>query len=173
MQLQLGFLLSVIALCNAAALPAVQDSNVPRRLPLHEHIAASDYSLNTELKRRATVEGSVSVSLRLVDSGYCGHISIGSQDKSIVTLFDLNTSRLSALASNLTTNIEGTYDPSLSDTAVDLSETFEVTISSTTLTGVVYEDSVVVGGTSPHKFDLISRAESFKTIIRVYSRDSG
>lgn len=41
----------------------------------------------SELDRRSLQDCGVSVPLQLIDSDYCGNISIGSQDQSIVVLF--------------------------------------------------------------------------------------
>jgi hypothetical protein len=157
MYCQLGFLLYCVAICHAAVLPRLFHNDGLHQRSLDFHDAVPPYSFNTEMQRRDIPAGSILVDLQLVDSAYCGNISIGSQDKSIVTLFDLNTSRLSALSSNLqycadsnqcssAITISDNYDPSLSSTAVDSSVSFQVSIMTSTLSGVVYEDSVSIGG---------------------------
>jgi hypothetical protein len=161
----LGFLLYCTIICHAAVLPSTNDDHLHRQ-SLQEHNTISAYSFNTE--RRDISVGSLVVNLELVGSGYCGNISIGSQDKSIVTLFDLNTSQLSALSSNLqycpesdqcstATTIPDNYDPDLSDTAVNSSESFQVSVLTSTLTGVVYEDSVSIGGNISLRLNVLIR----------------
>jgi hypothetical protein len=153
----LGLISIFIALCDAAALPKIPEtsSNAFPSDDKGDHVPA--FSLNSQLERRSVASSSLAVALELVDSGYCGNISVGSQDTSILTLFDLGVSQLSALSSDAqycpnsdqcssaNTSIRR-YDPSLSVTATDLTESFEIDISTSTLSGVIYEDSVSIGG---------------------------
>lgn len=146
----LGLFTFVIAFCDAAALP----NNLRSRSA--KDVTEPKLALHTQLDKRSVESSSLVVALELVDSGYCGNISIGSQEKSIVTLFDLNASQISAVApdaqfclesdcTSTTSDIE-CYDPSLSETATDLSDSFELSVSNITFTGVIYEDSISVGG---------------------------
>ena len=152
----LGCLLLFFTLCNAAALPKIR-FNTLTAANKDDHVAG--YTLNSLLERRSTETTNLIVSLELINSGYCGNISVGSQDTSILTLFDLGTSQLSALSSDVqycansgqcspTDMAIHRYDPSLSETATDLTESFEIDVSTTTLSGVIYEDSVSIGGSS-------------------------
>jgi hypothetical protein len=148
----LGLFTIVTAFCDAAALP----NNLRSRLA--KDIGEPELALHTQLDKRSVENSSLVVALELVNSGYCGNISIGSQEKSVVTLFDLNASQLSAVAPDAqfcvdsdsctsTTNDIECYDPSLSETATDLSDSFELSISTNiTFTGVFYEDSISLGG---------------------------
>ena len=156
----LGLLSIGLALCDAAVLPRMLESR-SHSLSIPQDVGdTSKYTLNNQFERRSVENSNLVVSLELIDSGYCGNMSLGSKDKSIVTLFDLNTSQLSALAPTVeycpgsnqcssTTNDVDCYDPSLSDTATNLSESFEISRSTTTLSGVVYEDTVSIGGMIP------------------------
>ena len=146
-----------IAFCDTAALPKLPETNFNALTSGDKDNHTPAFSLNSQLERRSIEDSSLVVSLELIDSGYCGNISVGSRDTSILTLFDLSASQLSALSSDVqycpdsdqcssvNTAIHR-YDPSLSDTATDLTESFEIDISSTTLSGVVYEDSISIGG---------------------------
>src|ERR1700737_2969805 len=151
----LEFLFHCLAICSAAALPRIQENSLRQRSrPVNDAV-----SFNAELRPRTVPDSCLVVPLTLRDSGYCGNISIGSQEQSIVALFDLNTSRLSALSSNVQychdseqcsalTCLFDSYDPRLSDTAVNSTVSFELSISTSVHSGVVYEDSVSIGGNS-------------------------
>ena len=153
----LGLFAIFIALCDAVALPKRLETSFNTLTSDHtdDHVPA--FSLSSQLERRSVENISVVVELELIDSGYCGNISLGSQDTSILTLFDLGASQLSALSSDVqycassdqcsnSNNAVHRYNPSLSETATDLTESFEIDISSTTLSGVIYEDSISIGG---------------------------
>ena len=153
------WLLSIlVSLCNAAALPQLREKHLNPRLAdsrISEHRLANKYA------RRSGQDCGVSVSLELLDSGYIGNISIGSQGESVPTLFDLNASQLSALSPTVqycsgsddctprNNHING-YNPSLSHSSKNLSTTFEVIVSNATFTGVLYQDSISIGGISLH-----------------------
>lgn len=154
----LGCLSLFFTLCNCAALPKIPEASF-NTLTAAKKDDRVGYTLNSQLERRSTEITSLIVSLELINSGYCGNISVGSQDTSILTLFDLGTSQLSALSSDVqycansgqcspTHMAIHRYDPSLSETATDLTESFEIDVSTTTLSGVIYEDSVSIGGSS-------------------------
>jgi hypothetical protein len=158
MKIVLAALLCVIALCNAAALPRLHKSYDHSRISTHGRPHTDEYTLDTQVERRSVESGSIKVALQLLDSGYCGNISIGSQDTSILTLFDLNGSQLAAIPPTVQycanpdqcssgSPQRNSYDPSLSDTAKDLVESFELSTTSATFTGTVYEDCVTIGGT--------------------------
>jgi len=144
--------------CNAAALPRFHHDPIKHsRISTHASLNTDEYKLNAEFEKRSLQVDGIKVSLSLVDSGYCGNISIGSQTASILSLFDLNGSQLSALSPTVEycagsdqcssgSPEHGTYDASLSTTATNLSETFELATTSVTFTGTVYEDLVVIGG---------------------------
>lgn len=159
MRYLLGFLSLLFALCDAATLPKIPDtsSNALTAANKDDHVAG--YSLNSQLERRFVETTSLIVSLELIDSSYCGNISMGSQDTSVLTIFDLSTSQLSALSSDVQYCADSDqcsppntaihrYDPSLSETATDLTESFEIDVSTTTMSGVIYEDCVSIGGNS-------------------------
>ena len=145
------------SLCSAVVVPRIPDSSDHQRISTHGSFIGDDYSLNTQLEKRENGVGSIKVTLELVDSGYCGNISIGSQEASILSLFDLSGSQLSALSPNAehcavsdqctpVSHQLDSYDPSHSDTAKDLTQSFEFSTLFATLTGTVYEDSLVIGG---------------------------
>jgi hypothetical protein len=147
----LGLFTIVIAFCDAAVLPNDLRSRSAKE------VTEPEFALHTQLDKRSVENSSLVVALELVNSGYCGNISIGSQEKSIVTLFDLNASQLSAVSPDVqycvdtdsctsTSNDIDCYDPTLSKTATDLTDSFEISVSTTTFTGIVYEDSVSLGG---------------------------
>jgi yapsin 1/2 len=143
----IAFLSTGVALCNAAALPEY----------LNERHVAVGMSNNLEFERRSVNDLTSVVPLELVNSAYCGNISIGSQHQNIRALFDLGTSQLSALSPNVqyclntdpchqSTAHQNNYDPNLSETATNLTKPFEASVSNATFSGVLYEDSVVLGG---------------------------
>ena len=153
------WLLSIIfSLCNAAALPQLREKHLHK--PRLADARISEHRLANKYGRRSGQDCAVSVSLELLDSGYIGNISIGSQGQSVPTLFDLNASQLSALSPTVqycsssddcsprNSHING-YNPSLSHSAKNLSTTFEAVVSNATFTGVLYEDSIGIGGISP------------------------
>lgn len=155
----LGFLSLFFALCDAAALPKIPESSFNKLTAANKDDHVDGYTFNSQLERRSVETTSLVVSLELIGSGYCGNISVGSQDTSILTLFDLGTSQLSALSPDVQYCANSDqcsppgmaihrYDPNLSETAIDLTESFEIDVSTTTLSGVIYEDSVSIGGSS-------------------------
>src|SRR5438270_2355990 len=92
----LGCLFLFFTLCNAAALPKIQEASFNTLTAANKDDHVAGYTLNSQLVRRSTETTNLIVSLELINSGYCGNISVGSQDTSILTLFDLGTSQLSA-----------------------------------------------------------------------------
>lgn len=144
----------LVSICNAAALPQLRDKHLNPRLAnprISERRLANNYG------RRSGQDCGVSVPLELLDSGYIGNISIGSQSQTVPILFDLNASQLSALSSTVQycsgsddctprNSHISSYNPALSHSAKNLSETFEVTVSNATFTGVLYADSISIGG---------------------------
>jgi hypothetical protein len=143
-----------VAFCNAAALPQLNEKHLN---PRFGNSRISEHRLSNKYSRRSGQDCGLSVPLQLLDSGYVGNISIGSQGKSVPTLFDLNSSQFSALSPTVQicsasddctprNSHINSYDPALSDSAKNLTEAFEVTVSNTTFTGVLYEDSIKIGG---------------------------
>jgi len=155
MRYLLGLLSSASIIANVAALPRFANRKVNAREP---GLEVSDYALTNEVERRSPQTCGVSVPLELIDSSYCGNISFGSQEQSVLTLFDLNASQLAALSPTVQycENSDAcipkaidihTYNPSLSHSAKNLTDPFEISIFNSTFSGVVYEDSVIIGGT--------------------------
>jgi len=139
-------------ICSAAVLPPLHSKSLRQRSALREL-----YQSKKQAARRSVQSCGITVPLSLVDSGFCGNISIGSQSEPVLTLFDLRASQLSALSPDLefcsssgdcspvNSNINS-YNPNHSDSATNLTETFVITVSNSTFSGVLYEDSVVLGG---------------------------
>ena len=151
---QLWLLFALVSICNAAALPQLRGKHLNPRLADPRN---SERHLAENYVRRSSQGCGVLVPLELLDSSYIGNISIGSQSQTVPIMFDLNVSQLSALSPTVqycspshdceprNTRINS-YNPALSHSAKNLSETFEVTMSNATFTGVLYQDSVSIGG---------------------------
>jgi hypothetical protein len=153
----LGALCLIFTLCNAVVVPKFYSSNNHPRISTPRIGPTTEYTLETQLEKRTRDANNVKVTLALVESGYCGNISMGSQQASVLSMFDLGGSQLSALSPTVefcagsddcsSASLDhGSYNPALSNTATDLAESFEVSTTTATLTGTLYEDSVVIGG---------------------------